>query len=97
MQHQFGLEILQDTGQGRGIADIGEIARDLLLQLRDLPQRWRGRGRQGEATQVGAKLAQPYGQPTALEAGMPGQQDAAPRPECRSQRHSCHAASPFFQ
>ncbi|MNP69892.1 hypothetical protein D3C76_1660520 [compost metagenome] len=57
MQHQLGLEILQGTGQGRGITDIGEIAGNLLLQLSNLPQRWRGRGRQGEAAQLSAKLA----------------------------------------
>jgi len=68
------LGLLQGGPQGEQIADVGDVAGDALPYPGQFEQAGPGIRRQRVPRDLGAELAQPERQPTALEAGVAGEE-----------------------
>ena len=76
MEHDVGAARVPRTAQRREVADVAANVPHTLGDMADGEEIRIGRRRERIARDVGAELGQPQRQPAALEAGMPGHEDA---------------------
>ena len=91
VQHDLRLAALHGAAHGVEIADVAQGRLQAVGHPRLVEQAGRGGRCQRQALHLGAQRLQPQGQPTALEAGVTGEEDALAVPEVWGHGHGNRA------
>src|SRR5271157_2680831 len=92
MNNNFGTALGDRTLKSREVANVGANRADGARNPRLLEQVRLSRRIERVAGNLGSERIQPQRQPTSLETGMSGQEDAAALPECAVKPHRTPAA-----
>ena len=86
MEHHLRTRPRHHGIDRRGVAHVTELRIDPPLDGRQREEVGRGRGRKRKARDAGPQPAEPETEPGALEARVPGDEDASVAPEIASAR-----------